>query len=103
MFEQIQYTGYDHLGCYTDTAIRAANDYIQMVNNSNRVEECFILCIEYKYFALEDGILCLCENSFKQATQYGISNNCFEGIGGIWSIDLYKNNECMLIYLYITS
>ena len=68
--------------------------------SSNVTETCYILCIDYKYFALQNGILCLCENSFKQATQYGISKNCSGGIGGIWSIDLYQHNGCMLNYLY---
>ena len=82
--------------------MRAANDYMQVVNSSNAIHECYILCSEYKYFGLEDEILCLCENNFKQATQYGKSQNCSGGIGGIWAIDLYQHIGCMSKY-YITS
>eukprot|EP01084_Bolivina_argentea_P299048 515460_1 len=73
------------LGCYVDS--------VSGVNKGNgfTVNSCRDACYSYNYFGLKHDSECICDDSFEDATQYGISadgNDCYQ---------LYKNpnvNHC---------
>jgi len=54
-------------------------------------ETCQIACIGYQYFAVQFGGECFCGKSFADATQYGSSSGCANGLGGSMANDLYEN------------
>ena len=82
-----------YVGCYEDSPVRAMSC---AVDNSYTVSECAVACAEYKYFSVEYGGECFCENCLEDAVQYGSSENCNnDGLGGLWSFDLYENTDCV--------
>ena len=89
---------YSYIGCYRDTWTRALSCNAGLYYYD--IDECRLECISYKYFALQYGTECWCENCLNDAIQYGTADgDCGDdGLGGIFSFDLYQNSHCMSIY-----
>ena len=85
-----------------DKVNRALNDIIYGYGYS--VETCYTACSNYKYFAIQAGTWCVCEDSFDEATQYGTTTTCSNGIGAAWSNALYISmllSYLLFIYNFI--
>ena len=49
------------------------------------------ICAGYEYFALEYlGRECFCGKQNEKLNKYGISNQCVNGHGGFYAMDIYK-------------
>eukprot|EP01084_Bolivina_argentea_P194255 333260_1 len=79
---------FSHIGCFKDSESRALDDVDYGYGHS--ISECAQKCINYNYFSLQHDSYCFCENNMDDATRYGISDACINGLGGVWANDLYK-------------
>ena len=78
---------------------------------------CYIECknLGYKYFGLQAGSWCSCDNNFEHATRDGYADGTFQcnsdstspgsytcnGFGGNWCNYIYQNNSYVLYIIYI--
>eukprot|EP01084_Bolivina_argentea_P025389 47197_1 len=76
-----------HLGCYIHDNTNNAMD--RYVGNGFTPSECNTKC-NSEYFGIQQGGKCWCGDSYTNAIQYGVSNDCDGyGNGGIYANDLY--------------
>eukprot|EP01084_Bolivina_argentea_P087088 157346_1 len=94
---------FDAIGCWQDHNTNDDPRAMSIeIGKYQTIQTCNEACLKYKYFGMEYGSECFCDNSFIAATQYGRSTNCgicvqtnancpFIGVGGSWAINLYHN------------
>ena len=87
---------YEYVGCFADDVDPALNDF-EILLTLELNTTCFEVCLDFKYFSLQQGVHCFCENDYEDVTKYGNSTNCKSGIGGPWANDVYVNfnRSCM--------
>ena len=56
-------------------------------------ESCMAKCPKYKYFALQAGGECFCDNDLDHATKYGEHSPACSKNGGPWCNYIYENKE----------
>eukprot|EP01084_Bolivina_argentea_P240285 403716_1 len=99
-----QVMDFDHLGCWRDKTTKAMELFI---GADYTVTLCFEECLnqKYKYFAVQNGSHCFCDDNYDNSTRYGAATNCgIAGTGGIWANDLYHNKyELILDHKNITN
>ena len=78
---------YKEIGPYKDTKYRALRSGPH--RRSYNVDTCSNACKDYKYFALQDGNWCSCENDLNHATKYG-PRYCGKNGGGYCNY-IYEN------------
>eukprot|EP01084_Bolivina_argentea_P206239 352158_1 len=85
------YRHYTWKGCYKDTGRRAMRYGPHRWKYS--VDKCYRACKRsgYKYFALQAGSWCSCENSWRHATKYGRGGGCPSSHRGAgWRNDVFQ-------------
>eukprot|EP01084_Bolivina_argentea_P122248 216647_1 len=86
--------GWSHIGCYKDFEPRALDDAYK--GDAYSVSACSNACINYNYFSIQFETHCFCENTYEEATRYGTSEACNNGVGGSWANDLYRQESTAL-------
>jgi len=90
---------YSHLGCYKDAWDRAMEYH--GANGIKTIEGCYDVCIGkgYSLFGLQypGAGQCFCSNDKNKAIRYGKVDNCNDGRGGTWAMDIYRvKTECYM-------
>eukprot|EP01084_Bolivina_argentea_P297624 512779_1 len=83
-----------HVGCYTDNinSVRAMDTRYQ---GPYTIESCNAEC-NTRYFALQNGGTCWCDDSYDDAIYFDISTNCAgDGLGGPNANDLYVSTNVL--------
>jgi len=85
------YSTYEHIGCYKDTGNRALRHGPHKFGYTP--DTCSTACKDYKYFALQAGGWCCCEDDYDHATRYGEGGGCpASKMGAGWRNDLFLND-----------
>ena len=102
---------YQHVGCYKDSKYRAMrllegvdSTFLQghyRTRGKESIRYCYLeaLMKGFVMFGLQDGGQCWGGTFIDHKhSKYGLSKDCHDGKGGIWSNDVYKiNNRCQAI------
>ena len=72
---------------FADKVHRAFRKYI---GTGRTMATCKSACSGYKYFAMQNGHECFCENDFARGTRYGEKVCNGNGLGGSWCNDVYR-------------
>eukprot|EP01084_Bolivina_argentea_P047472 87484_1 len=80
---------FEFFGCYNDTPERALKNY---QGTGYSIKTCEAACINFKYFAVQAGDQCFCDNDITSVTKYGESvTYCpYSGTGDQWVNTVYK-------------
>lgn len=91
-----------YIGCYKDDTSKRALPYGPH-DYGYTPESCAIACKDYKYFGLQNGGWCCCENELEDATRYGPSTDCPEEtrLGGSLANDLFENLDYCMYHVSI--
>eukprot|EP01084_Bolivina_argentea_P206244 352170_1 len=96
----LQAAEYTHIGCYKDTNDRALrygpHDW------GYNIASCSTACLDYKYFSLQAGSWCFCDNDLVHAKKYGEApaGTCpTSRIGGSWGNDIFQNSNGWIVFL----
>mmetsp|Transcript_59716 Transcript_59716/g.98560 ORF Transcript_59716/g.98560 Transcript_59716/m.98560 type:complete len:1479 (-) Transcript_59716:93-4529(-) len=77
-------------GCYKDTGSHALRHGPHAWHYNAKT--CSVACKDFKYFALQAGSWCSCEDSWKHATKYHGATSCpANHVGAGWANDIYEN------------
>jgi len=77
-----------YIGCYKDKPSRAMRYGPKKWHYTAKT--CSAACKDYKYFSLQAGSWCSCENDLLHATKYGKASNCRDRRGGGWANDIFQ-------------
>ena len=89
------YDEYKPIGSYKDTHARAMRKRVGRLGKNNaRTEKCYKSCKNYKYFALQDGDECFCENDLNHAKKHG-ARNCGK-YGAPWCNYIYEKKDAIV-------
>merc|ERR1712048_112922 len=81
----------EYIGCYKDTANRALR-YVPHQWGGYNPDTCSTACKDYKYFAVQAGGYCFCDDDYDHATRYGEGGGCpASKMGAGWRNDLFLN------------
>merc|ERR1711933_319317 len=80
----------EYIGCYQDTAYRALRHGPPTFGYTP--DTCSTACKDYKYFAVQAGGWCFCDDDYDHATRYGEAGGCpASKMGAEWRNDLFLN------------
>ena len=82
-----------HLGCWEDDSDRAINSQKFKVNKNSAVSECQLIATGkgFNVFGVESEDECFTASDAGYTyKRYGSENNCKNGIGGDWAMDVYE-------------
>eukprot|EP01083_Nonionella_stella_P079913 219371_1 len=92
---------YKYIGCYKDSWSRALRYGPQQYGYT--IASCSTACPTYKYFALQHGSWCCCDNDLNHAKKYGAApaGACpTNQLGGVWANDIFQNSKgCKGVFL----
>eukprot|EP01084_Bolivina_argentea_P060804 111100_1 len=98
-FYHNSHLAYNWLGCYLDTADHAMS--VDLGAGYYDIDSCYQSCGEYKYFALQNGDSCYCDNDLYQATKFGSSTLCSSNhMGGSFANDMFEVNTVLSKQLF---
>ena len=86
---------YREIGAYKDKKSQRALRFGPGADGGkgHTAESCMAKCPQYKYFALQYGGQCFCDNDFQHATKYGKHIPACSKDGGPWCNYIYKVND----------